>query len=75
MPQEGDGTLITWSFPVKSQTLIHFGELDSAAWQCGFQPFQKGESAVQCLIKQAAVPRAVLGICGQDCARAQVSPW
>lgn len=59
MPQEGDGILIMWSFPVKSQTLIRFGKLDSETWHLAFSLFWKGEFAVQCFIKQAAVPKAM----------------
>lgn len=41
MPWEGDGILIMWSFPVKSQTLVRFGKPDSETCHFVFSLFRK----------------------------------
>lgn len=73
MPGEGDGFLIMWSFPVKSQTLIHFGKLDSETWLLASSLFRKVDLQLSALIKPAAVSEAMQGIRGRCYTEAQVS--
>lgn len=57
MPREGDGILIMWSFPVKSQTLIRFGKLDSEAWLLTFSLFRKVNLQLSAWLSKQQFPK------------------
>lgn len=57
MPREGDGILIMWSFPVKSQTLIHFGKLDSETWLLASSLFRKANLRFGALVSKQQFPK------------------